>query len=307
MNKCGDFMKETEEFLEKIGIKKATHKPSSKRFGDGGQYRFEVPGIQNPAAMEALISASEEEDLTIHRVTQTKGIMLLSDDEIIEMVDVALENKLELFLSVGPRASYDTSATAQTKEGSRIAYRLRGYKNLVYAIEDVKRAISFGVRGILIYDEGLLYTLNKMRQMKEIPEDVHFKVSAHTGHGNPASAILLESLGANSFNPVRDLSIGMLSSIRQTINIPLDIHTENPKSSGGFIRHYEVPEMIKIASPVYLKTGGSVAKTHNWEGNENSAIKRVKQVKLIQDKINKYYPEAIISKKSSKGFATPKK
>ena len=51
----------------------------------------------------------------------------------------------------------------------------------------------------------------------------------------------------------------MLASIRSAIDIPLDVHTENPKSSGGFIRHYEVPQMIKSAGPIYLKTGGSVA------------------------------------------------
>jgi hypothetical protein len=302
-----NMMDETKKILDKIGIKQTHNISSKKRFEDNSQYRFEVPGIQNSIAMESLISTIEEFNLNIHRVTQTKGIMLLSDEEIIKMVDLAIESKLELFLSTGPRATYDTSATAQTKEGSRIAYRLRGYKNLVYAIEDIKRAISFGVRGIVIYDEGLLYTLGKLKEIDEIPKDVHFKVSAHTGHGNPSSAILLEKLGANSFNPVRDLSIDMLSNLRQNIDIPLDIHTENPKSSGGFIRHYEVPDIIKVAAPVYLKTGGSVAKTHNWESSADSSKQRAKQVKLVKNIIDKYYPEAIISKNSLKYLAIPKK
>ena len=91
------------------------------------------------------------------------------------MVSLAKIYKCELFLAVGPRATYDTSATVQTKEGSRIGYRLRGYDNLVYAIEDVKRACDFGVRGILLYDEGLLWVLNKMRKSGEIPKNTHFK------------------------------------------------------------------------------------------------------------------------------------
>ncbi|MDR3222580.1 MAG: U32 family peptidase [Methanobrevibacter sp.] len=299
-------MNETKELLDKIGIKSLKKEHSDKRFSDGGEYRIEVPGIQNPIAMSSLMDSIEEEDLMIHRVTQTKGIMLLSDDEINEMIDLAIENKLELFLSVGPRASYDTSATAQTKEGSRIAYRLRGYNNLVYGIEDVRRAISLGIKGIVVYDEGLLYSLNRLRKIGEIPSNIRFKVSAHTGHGNPASAILLECLGADSFNPVRDLSIDMISNIRQNIDIPLDIHTENPKSSGGFIRHYEVPEMIKVASPVYLKTGGSVAQSHNWETSSDSAKQRAKQVGLVMRMINEYYDDAIISK-STKDLAIPKK
>ena len=278
---------------------------SDKTFADGGQFRFEVPGIQSPKTMDGLLSEAENQDLVIHRVTQTKGIMLLTDDEISEMVELAKDYGCELFLSVGPRATYDTSATVHTKEGSRIGYRLRGYDNLVYAVEDVKRAVDLGVRGILLYDEGLLYVLNKMRDEGELPKNLHFKMSAHTGHGNPASAKLLESIGLNSINPVRDLQVPMLASIRNAINIPIDLHTENPKSTGGFIRHYEVPKFIKVAAPVYLKTGGSVAANHNWNTTQKEAILRVKQVKLVERMIKQYLPEAAMSPKNSSDLAIP--
>jgi len=290
-------MKKTKNSLKKLGFDEISHDYiSKKRFSDGSQYKFEVPGIQNPAALNSLISSCEEHDVKIHRVTQTKGIMLLTDEEIEEMVRLAKSNRLDLFLSVGPRAIYDTSATAQTKEGSRIGYRLRGYDNLVYAIEDVKRALELGVRGIVLYDEGLLFVLAKMRKNGEIAPDTKFKLSAHAGAANPASAKLFESIGLDSFNPVRDLSISMIGSIRNSIDIPIDIHTENPKSTGGFIRHYEVPEMIKVASPVYLKTGGSVAKHHSWDTTAHEAKQRIKQVNLVKNVIDKYYPEAIVSK-----------
>ncbi len=300
-------MKDTKNFLEKLKIKddmQNSHE-SKKRFEDGAQYRFEVPKIQKPGAMRSLIEAMEEFDVLVHRVTQTKGIMLLTDSEIEEMTDLAREAKIELFLSVGPRAAYDTSASAQTKEGARIGYRLRGYNNLLYAIEDVKRAISLGVRGIVVYDEGLLWALNQMRKEEEIPRDVHFKVSAHTGHGNPASARLLEEIGADSFNPVRDLQIPMLASLREAIDISIDVHTENPKSSGGFIRHYEVPDIIRVVSPVYLKTGGSVAGHHGWDTTEAQARERIRQVFLVQSMILRYYPEAKMSVKGPSDLAFP--
>ncbi|MGC9517641.1 MAG: hypothetical protein ACP5C3_08095 [Methanomicrobiales archaeon] len=300
---------ETELYLESIGIKKDDKimNDSYQRFPDGSQYRFEVPGIQKPQTMLSLMDAVEENDLTIHRVTQTKGIMLLTDDEIEEMVDIAHNHSVELFLSVGPRATYDTSASAKTKEGARIGYRLRGYDNLLYAIEDVKRAIDFGVRGIVVYDEGLLWVLGKMRQEGELPCDMHLKVSAHCGHGNPAAAMLLEEMGADSFNPVRDLQINMISALRNAIDISIDIHTENPKSSGGFIRHYEVPDIIKVASPVYLKTGGSVAIQHGWDTTQQEAKERIRQVALVKSMIDRYYPEAKISKKGANDLAIPKK
>ncbi len=299
-------MNNTKEFLENIGIDEIDSTfTSDKTFNDGGQFRYEVPGIQSSKTMESLLNEAQNQDLTIHRVTQTKGIMLLTDDEISQMADLAKKAECELFLSVGPRATYDTSATVHTKEGSRIGYRLRGYDNLVYAIEDVKRACNLGIRGILLYDEGLLYVLNKMRLKGELPKNIHFKMSAHAGHGNPASAKLLEENGLNSFNPVRDLQIPMLASIRNAIDIPIDLHTENPKSTGGFIRHYEVPEFIKVAAPVYLKTGGSVAANHNWDTTQKEAIARIKQVKLVERMIEEYCPQAVMSPPKSSDLAIP--
>ena len=290
-------MDETKNSLSKLGINELSDDyVSLKRFEDGGQYRFEVPGIQGPSALESLLNACDDYDLTIHRATQTKGIMFLLDDEISRMVDLADDANIQLFLAVGPRAPYDTSATVQTEEGKRIGYRLRGYKNLIYAIEDVKRAVGLGVRGILLYDEGLLFALSKMRENGELPSDLKFKLSAHAGCSNPASAKLFESIGLNSLNPVRDLQIPMLASLRDAIDIPIDVHTENPKSTGGFIRHYEVPEMIKVASPIYLKTGGSIAKHHSWDTTKEEAKLRAKQVALVRDLIERFYPEAKMSK-----------
>ena len=272
---------------------------SEKRFHDGGQYRFEVPGIQSPKVMEALLDEMDKYQISLHRVTQTKGIMMLTDNEIMEMVKLAKDYGTDLILAIGPRATTDTSASVNTPEGVRMGYRLRGQEQIVRAVEDVKRAAAFGCRSFLVYDEGCLWLLNEMRKAGEIPADCHFKISAHAGHGNPCSAKLLESIGANSINPVRDIQLQMLAAIRQAIDIPIDIHTENPKSTGGFIRHYEVPEMIRIAAPIYLKTGGSVAKTHSWDSSEADAKQRAKQVSLVKRVIDAYYPEAIQSPKGS--------
>ena len=156
-----------------------------------------------------------------------------------------------------------------------------------------------GCKTFLLYDEGLLWVLNQMRETNYIPNNVKFKISAHAGHGNPCAAKVLESLGADSINPVRDLQLPMLSSLRQAIDVPIDLHTENPKSSGGFIRHYEVPEIIRLCSPVYLKTGGSVAKTHAWDTTAADAKDRAKQVSLVKRVIDQYYPDSQCSEKGS--------
>lgn len=292
-------MKKTRDFLKSINLPQGDnyHLPTSeKRFDDGGQYRFEVPGIQSPSVMQALLEELERLNIRIHRVTQTKGIMLLTDDEIIQMVSLATKYNVELILAVGPRATYDTSASVHTSEGLRMGYRLRGQEQVIRAVEDIKRASQLGCHTFLVYDEGLLWLLNQMREKGEIPKNSKFKISAHMGASNPCSARLMQSIGASSFNPVRDLQLPMLSAIREAIDISIDLHTENPASSGGFIRHYEVPEFVRIAAPVYLKTGGSVAKTHSWESTTGDAIKRAKQVQLVKRMIDTYYPDAKASK-----------
>lgn len=295
-------MQQTKAFLESIGLPggDAYDLPTSeKRFADGGQYRFEVPGIQGPKVMKTLLETIDEYGMYLHRVTQTQGIMRLLDKEIAQMVEYAHDYKTDLILAVGPRATTDTSASVHTEEGVRMGYRLRGQEQIVRAVEDVKRASRLGCRGFLVYDEGCLWLLNKMREAGEIPEDCHFKVSAHAGHGNPCSARLLQEIGADSINPVRDIQMQMLGAMRQAIDIPIDIHTENPKSTGGFIRHYEVPEMVRVAAPIYLKTGGSVAQTHSWDSTEEDARKRAKQCVLVKRMLDEYYPEAIQSPKGS--------
>lgn len=295
-------MKETKSFLYSINMPAGDDyslSTSKKRFSDGGQYRFEVPGIQGPKVMKALLNAMDDYGIYLHRVTQTQGIMMLTDEEISQMVEYASGYEIELILAVGPRATTDTSASVNTPEGVRMGYRLRGQDQILRAVEDVKRACHLGCHSFLVYDEGCLWLLNEMRKLGGLPKGCRFKVSAHTGHGNPCSAKILENIGADSINPVRDIQLPMLAAMRQAVDCPIDIHTENPKSTGGFIRHYEVPEMIRVASPIYLKTGGSVAQTHSWDSTEDDARKRAKQVALVKRMIDVYYPEACQSPKGS--------
>lgn len=295
-------MDETRAFLQELNLPTGDDyslQTSNKRFSDGGQFRFEVPGIQGPGAMKALLEALDGYGVYIHRVTQTKGIMFLTNEEIEQMVALAKQWQVELVLSIGPRATTDTSASVNTSEGQRMGYRLRGQEQIVRAIEEIKRASKLGCRSFLVYDEGCLWVLNEFRKAGKIPADCKFKVSAHTGWGNPCAGKVLESLGANSVNPVRDIQLPMIAAIRQTIDIPVDIHTENPASSGGFVRHYEVPEMIRVGAPLYLKTGGSVAKTHSWDSTADDAKKRAKQILLVKRVIDEYYPDAVISPKGS--------
>ena len=215
-------MQETRAWLESIGQPGGdlySLPTSEKRFDDGCQYRFEIPGIQGPSVMKTLLEELDRVGFYIHRVTQTKGIWFLTDEDITAMVELAAKHQVELVLAIGPRATTDTSASVKSPEGVRMGYRLRGQDQVVRALEDVRRAARLGVRTFLVYDEGCLWALGKARETGLLPEDVRFKMSAHAGHGNPCSAKLLESIGADSFNIVRDYQLQHLAAVRATIDI----------------------------------------------------------------------------------------
>jgi hypothetical protein len=91
-------MDDTINYLAKLGINREDFSFISKKtFKDGGQYRLEVPGIQSPKTMETLLREASNKDITLHRITQTKGIMLLTDFEIKEMVNLAKKYEVGTF------------------------------------------------------------------------------------------------------------------------------------------------------------------------------------------------------------------
>jgi len=255
--------------------------------------------------MKALLEESSRAGDLINRVTETLGIIRHTSAEIKEYVRIAKDFGCELNLSVGPRAPYDTSATVNTPQGIRIGYRLRGMEQVVRAMEDVKRAVDLGVRGILVYDEGFLWVMAEMRKAGELPADVKFKVSAHCGHCNPASFKVLAGLGADSINPVRDLQLPMIAALRRAVDLPLDVHTDNPPASGGFIRSFEAPEMVRVASPVYLKVGNSVVSAHGIVTSEEDGRNMARQVNIVLEMVHRYLPEAVQSERGSKALAIP--
>lgn len=305
-------MDKIREFLDqKMSIpgKDLFELPTSElRFPDGAQYRLEIPGIQTPDALESLIEAADENGVTINRTTETQGIMRKTDRTLERMIDLAKEARIELILSPGPRAMYDVSAQRAkgTFESGRIAYRLRGSEQLVRALADIMRGIELGCRGFLVYDEGMLWVLGEMRKEGFIPPETKFKVSAHCGHGDPATIKLLANLGADSVNPVRDLEQQMWASLRKATDIPLDIHTDNPASTGGFVRTFEAPDIVRIAAPVYLKVGAIMFQTHAWSTSRETAKLCVNQATLVDAMIKKHYPEAVQSTRDAKDLAVPK-
>ena len=111
-------------------------------------------------------------------------------------------------------------------------------------------------------------------------------------HGNGASFRLLEQCGADSINPVRDLSLDMLCALRASVSVPLDVHTDCPEGSGGFIRTYEAPEIVRCCAPVYLKIGNSALAAHGSLPTEADAARMAQQAAIVMEMLERYLPEA---------------
>jgi hypothetical protein len=307
-------MEATRRFLEGMGLPPGdlhALPSSTKRFPDGAQYRVEIPSTEGPDALAAIIEEADRYQLTIHRVSQGSGIMLLTDDEIRALGLLAQARGMEVSLFARPNAAWDTGAMAVSNAGKTIGPRLRGQDQLVYCLEDVQRAAALGIRSVLLADEGALWVAGQMRQAGVLPGEMQFKLSVLMASSNPASIRLMERLGASTFNIPTDLTLAQIGAIRQAVDIPLDIYVEVPDDLGGFVRLYEIPELIRIAAPVYLKFGLRNAPNIYPVGKHIESVslalsrERVRRARVGLDLLARYYPDAVQSLPGALGLAIP--
>lgn len=305
---------QTRSFLEKLNLPSADLNAlptSPKRFADGAQYRIEIPSVEGPRVLAAVLEEAEQRKVPLQRVSQGSGVMMLTDAEIREMARLGREAQIEVSLFVGPRAAWDTGAQIVASSGKNLGARLRGMDQVVYATEDVLRACSLGIRSVLVADEGQLWLINEMRCAGELPADLVVKISVQMGAANPISVRLVEQLGAGTYNPPTDLSLPQLAAIRAAVDLPLDVYVEAPDDFGGFVRFYEVPEMIRVAAPLYVKLGlrNSPGIYPSGMHIEDLAVKlareRVRRAELVLDLIHRYLPEATMSQPGAPDLGIP--
>jgi hypothetical protein len=261
--------------------------PSPLGFADGGRFRLEISGVERLSTLEAMLEEAERRDVFIHRVVAFGGgTTLLDRGELRAFAELAAEHGIEVVACPGPRIGWDLGRQAVTSEGAS-ARRVRGVDNLRYLIDDYQRMFACGLRGALVWDEGVLDILAKARTAGDIPPDATFKVSVYAGHANPASIRLLEALGADSLNPVGDLSRPMLAAIRSVVTIPLDIWAITFESFGGMNRLWEAGELAAVAAPCYFKIepGESEAMMYNaWvepEYHEKLVRHKVRHAEIL--------------------------
>jgi hypothetical protein len=305
---------ETRDFLRSIGLPPGDLNElpdSAKRFPDGAQYRVEIPSTEGPRCLEAVLEETARLEVTVHRVSQGSGVFLLTDEELDETARLAADAHVEVSLFARPNAGWDTSAMARSPAGAVVAPAARGQEQVVACLDDARRAAEHGFRSVLIADLGVLSAFAEARRAGLIPADMQAKVSVMLPAANPAAARVLADLGSDTINLPTDLSLGQIAAIRAAVDVPLDIYVEAPDNIGGFVRLHEIPELIRVAAPVYVKFGLRNAPdvypagTHLEATTVALSRERVRRARLGMELLARSGYEPVTSELGAAGLAVP--
>ena len=284
---------------------------SEKRFPDGAQYRLEIPSTEGPRCLEAVLHEAARLEVPVHRISQGSGVFMLTDAELDETAAIAADAKVEVSLFARPSAGWDASATSRAPAGGALAAAARGQDQLVAILQDVVRAAEHGIRSVLLADVGALYAFSRLRDAGVVPTDMQAKVSVMLPVANAATARVLADLGASTLNLPPDLSLAQIAAIRAAVDLPIDFYVEAPDSLGGFVRLHEIPDLIRVGAPVYVKFGLRNAPDIYPSGThlEATAValsrERVRRARLGLELLERSGYEALRSELGAEGLAVP--
>ncbi len=283
--------------------------PSGRTFPDGAHYRVEIPSVEGPRCVEAVLEEAARLDVPVTRLSQGTGIGLLTDPEIRAMVDLVAGAGIELSLFARPSAGWDASAMSLAPAGGVLAPTARGQDQVAAVVDEIRRAADLGVRSVLVADIGVLSVFGQLRASGALPAAMQAKVSVMLPAANPAAARVLTDLGADTLNLPTDLTLAQVAAIRAAVRVPLDIYVEAPDNLGGFVRHYELPRLVHLAAPVYAKFGLRNAPDVYPSGSHLDATavalsrERVRRARLALDLLARSGVEAVHSAPGATGLA----
>jgi len=270
---------------------------SRAEFEGGGSYRVEIPSVETPDALAAVVEEAKRLEVSIHRASQGSGVMLLTNDELKDMAQIGAETSIEVCLFIGPRAPWEAGAAALTPEGGQVGWRHSGMRQLSYALREAHRATDAGIRSLLVADEGLIWILDQARRRGDLPADLILKGSASLGLSNPVQVKLLEAAGLDTANIMSDTTIERLATMRSVVGIPLDLYVESPDGLGGFLRYHEIGDIVRVAAPVHLKFGlrnspGLYPAGQQLPTLVSSARERVRRARIGLEHLERLNPDA---------------
>ena len=108
-----------------------------------------------------------------------------------------------------------------------------------------------------------------------------------------------------------DLTIANIAEMRAAVTVPLDVYVEAPDNLGGFVRHHELPTLVEVAAPVYIKFGLRNAPdvypsgTHLDDTTVALSRERVRRARLGLDLLERNETTAVCSLPGAAGLAIP--
>lgn len=259
-------------------------------FPNGGRYGVEIPAVNTLPMLELMIDLLEENGVYCTRFNETHGSFLLSDGELSEMLELCASRGYGHVIGLGPRPEYDIKASFyRTKYGLEVGRQVNNNDAIAVAIEETFRLVELGCRGILVYDMGLCRIVHQMRAAGAIPADVRIKTSSHCSLTNAMLGQIMQENGADTVTTMHDLGLASLYEIRRlSPGLVLDIPTDTYKAKGGYVRWYELAQMVQVCSPVFLKMGGSVQEDPNDTDGEALARRKVNRVGVGLEYLEKH-------------------
>jgi hypothetical protein len=284
---------------------------SDARFPDGAHFRIEIPSVENPDALRAVVEEARERKVPIHRASQGSGAMLLTKAELSEMAQIGADEGLEVSLFVGPREEYGVGGAIKSPEGLILSGRLRGFHQLRYAIEDIQRAVDQGIRGFLVADTGLMEILHTMVEAGELPGSIVWKISAVLAPSNPVTFRQLVRQGGSTVNVPSDITLVELAEIRALSDAPIDLYLEAPDAMGGVVRGHELGEIATVAAPLYAKFGLRNARPVYPAGEHlrgdvvGNVREKVRRAQIALEWLDDSALDLTISKPGAEGIGVP--
>ena len=257
------------DVLDGLGV---TGRDHATTFPDGAAFRIEIPSVEGPRVLDAVLRAAESEGITVNRISQGSGAVLLRAAELRDMAQAGREAGIEVCLFVGPRERYGVGAHARSQDGRAHGDQVRGLRQISYALEDVLRATEQGIRSFLVADLGLLRALTQAQAQGALPAGLVWKVSAAMSPSNPVTVKLLEDLGASTVNIPADATLAELAEMRAAVSLPLDLYVESPDPLGGVVRGQELGELVRAGAPLYAKFGLRNAQSIYPSGHHLEAV-----------------------------------
>ena len=135
---------------------------SDARFADGLRYRIEIPSVEGPRVLAAVLEEAERRAVPVRRVSQGSGVMMLTDAELAELARLGANAGVEVSLFIGPRGAWDTGGQSLvTAAAGGVA---RGETGVEHSIAEVRRGVAHGIRSFLVADLGVLSRLGELKR-----------------------------------------------------------------------------------------------------------------------------------------------